>query len=766
MLPQARSVQAHVTGYLADGYLAPSHSIDGQQVTWSGMDSDGDYEIFLYNGTRILQLTDNGFHDIKPTIDDGQVTWMGWDGNDYEIFFYDSDTTVQLTNNDYNDYDPQNSNGQVTWFGDASQGCVIDTRVYLYDGSGTIELAAPFWYCDSYGSCCPYNYNVSPQIDSGKVVWVASYASCAADGMHSTPYQVLLYDGSQIIQLSDSDGFHHSCDIDAGQVMWWGDEGIFVYPGNNGLPIPGTEADYQKNNPQLGSGQVAWERWDGTDTEIMVWDGASVTQLTDNSYNEILGGIDAGQVTWSSNSSGAQYGGEILLWNGVEVIQLTNAGPPGSLQIESGRVIWESLGGGQVFMYADNGDFPTYSAPAQPSNAFPSNGASSISLTPTLQSSAFSDPDAGDTHAASQWQITTVAGDYSSPVSDSGTDFSNLTSLTVPSGILTYSTSYYWHVRYKDNRSDWSDYSIETFFTTLDTVPPPIPNTVSPASWKKINSNATLDWSDVSDPSGVTYQIRLYNNSWSLLQEKRGLISSAYGVSSLGSLAEGTYYWRVRAVDGAGNASAWTTSWAFKLDNTLPSVPVHLSPTSWKQVNNSATLDWSDVSDPSGVTYQVRLYNSSWSLVKEKAGLTSSAYAVSSFGSLADGTYYWRVRAVDGAGNVSAWTTSWAFKLDNTLPSMPVHLSPTSWKKINSSATLDWSDISDPSGVTYQIRLYNSSWSLVKEKTGLTSSAYAVSSFGSLADGTYYWKVRAEDGAGNVSAWTTSWAFKLDNTLP
>jgi PKD repeat protein len=298
-----------------------------------------------------------------------------------------------------------------------------------------------------------------------------------------------------------------------------------------------------------------------------------------------------------------------------------------------------------------------------------------------------------------------------------------------------------------------------------DTTPPSVPVLVSPTSWKKINNTYVLDWSDVSDPSGVTYQIRLYNSSWSLLQEKTGLTSSAYAVSSFGSLADGTYYWKVRAMDGVGNASAWTTSWAFKLDNTVPSVPAHQSPASWKKISSSATLDWSDVSDASGVTYQVRLYNSSWSLVKEKTGLTSSAYAVSSFGSLADGTYYWRVRVVDGAGNASAWTTSWAFKLDNTLPSLPVHLSPTSWKKINSSATLDWSDVSDPSGVTYQIRLYNSSWSLLKEKTGLTSSAYAVSSFGSLADGTYYWKVRAVDGAGNVSAWTTSWAFKLDNTL-
>jgi Tfp pilus assembly protein PilX len=349
-----------------------------------------------------------------------------------------------------------------------------------------------------------------------------------------------------------------------------------------------------------------------------------------------------------------------------------------------------------------------------------------------------------------------------STIPDDIIDTTNSSTTSAPSG----DGDWYFHVRTSDRSGHWADGAHHVGPFRIDAATPSVPTLVSPTSWKKINNSATLDWSDVTDPSGVTYRIRLYNSSWSLLEEKPGLTSSAYAVSSFGSLADGTYYWRVRAVDGAGNASAWTTSWAFKLDNMLPSMPVHQSPTSWKQVNNSATLDWSDVSDASGVTYQVRLYSRSWSLVKDKTGLTSSAYAVSSFGSLADGTYYWRVRAMDGAGNASAWTTSWAFKLDNTLPSVPVHLSPPSWKKINSSATLDWSDVSDASGVTYQIRLYNSSWSMVKEKTGLTSSAYAVSSLGSLADGTYYWRVRAVDGAGNASAWTTSWAFKLDSTVP
>jgi len=104
--------------------------------------------------------------------------------------------------------------------------------------------------------------------------------------------------------------------------------------------------------------------------------------------------------------------------------------------------------------------------PFQTSNVSPANGATGISVIPTLQSAAFSDTDAGDTHAASQWQITPTPGDYSSSVFDSGTDSSHLIQITLSSGILNGNTTYYWHARHQDNHGAWSTWSTETSFTT------------------------------------------------------------------------------------------------------------------------------------------------------------------------------------------------------------------------------------------------------------------------------------------------------------
>jgi len=77
--------------------------------------------------------------------------------------------------------------------------------------------------------------------------------------------------------------------------------------------------------------------------------------------------------------------------------------------------------------------------PKQPTNLSPADGTIDIVLAPGLLCSAFSDPDMGDSHYASRWQI---ASDdlFASIVYDSSIDTSNLTSISIPPGMLTYGT--------------------------------------------------------------------------------------------------------------------------------------------------------------------------------------------------------------------------------------------------------------------------------------------------------------------------------------
>jgi predicted phage tail protein len=139
---------------------------------------------------------------------------------------------------------------------------------------------------------------------------------------------------------------------------------------------------------------------------------------------------------------------------------------------------------------------------------------------------------------------------------------------------------------------------------------------------------------------------------------KSGITASS---RTLGTLADGTYYWRVRVVDGAGNTSAWTAAWSFTVDIVTPSVPALLYPANGTVTSDTTPwLDWSDVTDATGVQYRLQVDNNAdfSSPVVNKSGLTLSSRTLST---LASGTYYWRVMVVDGAGNASVWTSGWSF---------------------------------------------------------------------------------------------------------
>ena len=211
--------------------------------------------------------------------------------------------------------------------------------------------------------------------------------------------------------------------------------------------------------------------------------------------------------------------------------------------------------------------------PNQPVNVQPADASTDVSLTPTLQSSAFSDPDGGDAHTASQWQITTVSGDYSSTVFDSDTDTSHRTSITTP--LLDYSTTYYWRVAHQDNHGDWSNWSVETSFTTMVT-PDQVPNqpsNVSPANGATgLSLTPTLQSSAFSDPDGgdthgaSQWQISAVSGDYSSpvidsLTDSVNLVSILVPSGRLSYAT--TYYWHVRHQDDHAEWSAWSVETSF-----------------------------------------------------------------------------------------------------------------------------------------------------------------------------------------------------------
>lgn len=97
------------------------------------------------------------------------------------------------------------------------------------------------------------------------------------------------------------------------------------------------------------------------------------------------------------------------------------------------------------------------SFPYPPLLVAPAHLATEISLTPTLEVTY--EHCEATPHWGTQWQLDEDGGDFSSPMWDSGADYTHLLSIVVPEGLLEYNTTYVWRARHQDQYGEWGDWS-------------------------------------------------------------------------------------------------------------------------------------------------------------------------------------------------------------------------------------------------------------------------------------------------------------------
>lgn len=285
--------------------------------------------------------------------------------------------------------------------------------------------------------------------------------------------------------------------------------------------------------------------------------------------------------------------------------------------------------------------------------------------------------------------------------------------------------------------------------------------------------------SGVDRVTGNIYKYDTVSGTYSLFKSNSSTSLNPLAVN-LSTLTDGQYYVRYNAADKAGNISV-TYTFNFTVDHTAPAVPMHQTPfnNAIQNVNNFY-FQWDDVAD--AVSYEAQ-FSQSNSTDPSTGSLNSGVWAgdanhnqpaaseAHSVG--ANGTWYWQVRSVDAAGNKSAWSTPWKLTIDMVAPAVPTHASPEDGVVTTTAAqtSIDWTDVNDPSGVTY---IYQSSTSSDKNSDGsfvtpaYTSTPLTASEIPTpgTPEGVYYWHVKAVDGAGNESAWSTQWTIIVDNTAP
>ena len=124
------------------------------------------------------------------------------------------------------------------------------------------------------------------------------------------------------------------------------------------------------------------------------------------------------------------------------------------------------------------------------------------------------------------------------------------------------------------------------------------------------------------------------------------------------------------------------------------------------------------------------------------------------------------VEVKDAAGNLATIN----FVMESVAPPRPVLSKPADGSRVGfilgkSRPTFKWSAVTDDSGVSYSLQIATSEdfTTPVVDLTGLTGASYTLTKDEALARGTYYWRVKAIDGAQNDSGWTA--AYSLNSGL-
>ncbi|MBQ7652102.1 MAG: pre-peptidase C-terminal domain-containing protein [Victivallales bacterium] len=220
----------------------------------------------------------------------------------------------------------------------------------------------------------------------------------------------------------------------------------------------------------------------------------------------------------------------------------------------------------------------------------------------------------------------------------------------------------------------------------------------------------------------------------------------------------GTHSYRIEAYDAAGYM-ATTGDVDVRFDDT--SAPVISSFGIAQQPNSyrlSVTADAEDdVTSAGGLKYRLQ-YAFAQDAVASAASTaaTLSPITISLTASDAGRTLYYRLAAIDEAGNVSEWSDVQSYAiLDVTAPCVVSGLAET---VDGTGVALDWNDATDNLGVTGYYLRHGTSQNLIETGILVTSSQHSLSS---LDAGKYYWQVAAVDAAGNVGEWSSVSSFTI-----
>ncbi|MBI4688908.1 MAG: fibronectin type III domain-containing protein [Nitrospirae bacterium] len=267
------------------------------------------------------------------------------------------------------------------------------------------------------------------------------------------------------------------------------------------------------------------------------------------------------------------------------------------------------------------------------------------------------------------------------------------------------------------------------------------------------DSEVSLSWSGFSDAtSGISNYVLAYSSGTMPTDCSSGTLiypGSKTSYTHTGLNNGTTYYYRVCAVDNAGNTSIGVTASATpqlqSSDTTPPSGSFYIDSDAYYTNSISVTLTLS-ASDSSGVPEMCISNTSSCSIWET---YTSSKSWTLASGDGSKKVYVW---FKDGVGNTNTTPYSDTITLDTVTPSNGT----LSTVALDSQVVLSWSGFSDlTSGISNYILVYTAGGIPSSCSSGVQIYSGSNTSYthtGLVNGTTYYYRVCAADNAGNTSS--------------
>ncbi|OGN97089.1 MAG: hypothetical protein A2Y89_05895 [Chloroflexi bacterium RBG_13_51_18] len=207
---------------------------------------------------------------------------------------------------------------------------------------------------------------------------------------------------------------------------------------------------------------------------------------------------------------------------------------------------------------------------------------------------------------------------------------------------------------------------------SLEKEPPPVPVLLLPNDESMTKAEAFFDWNDVADASlPVSYNLEVASdlNFASVVVYKVGINASQYALTDneilSASFKNAPYFWRIKAVDGAGNEGEYSEPWVFYI--SVPSTPDLYLPMTDAEVELPIHFSWqsaASLSTPITYNLQIAATPDFIAPLLNKTGLSASEYLVSDADETQlekNNSYFWRVQAVDNARNAGEWAAVGSF---------------------------------------------------------------------------------------------------------